>query len=89
MKISQINLETIPDSRGEETIEVVMVSGDLKVTSSVPAGKSKGKLEVFSVASAIALSKLEGIKSEILNSDFSQVFEFDNFLKKLTAPRIN
>ncbi len=91
MKISQINLETIPDSRGEETIEVVMVSGDLKVTSSVPAGKSKGKLEVFSVASAIALSKLEGIKSEILNSDFSQVFEFDNFLKKIdgTPDKLN
>jgi len=83
MKISQINLKTIQDSRGEDTIEAAMASGDLNVISSVPAGKSKGKLEAFSVAPAVALQKFEGIKNEILNSDFSEVSEFDNFLKNL------
>lgn len=83
MKISQINLRIIQDSRGEDTLEAEMVLGDLSAISSVPAGKSKGKLEMFSVTPAIALQKLEEIKSEILNVDFSGILEFDNFLIKL------
>jgi len=83
MKISQINLKIIQDSRGEDTLEVKMMSGDMTATSSVPAGKSKGKHEVFSIVPSIALQKLEEIKDEILNADFSEVREFDNFLIKL------
>jgi len=83
MKISQVDLKIIQDSRGEDTLEASMAFGDLNVVSSVPAGKSKGKLEVSSIAPAIALQKLEEIKSEILSSDFSGVLEFDNFLKDL------
>ena len=83
MKISDINLKIIQDSRGEDTLEAVMSSGGLSVTSSVPAGKSKGKFEMFSIEPSIALQKLEEIKNEILNVDFPQVLEFDNFLIKL------
>jgi len=83
MKISAINLKIIQDSRGKDTLEASMVSGDFSVISSVPAGKSKGKLEAFSIAPAIALQKLEEIRSGILSSDFLGVLEFDNFLKKL------
>ena len=83
MRISQIDLKIIQDSRGGDTLEASMASGNFNVISSVPAGKSKGKLEAFSVAPAIALQKLEEIRNEILSSDLPGVLEFDNFLKKL------
>jgi enolase len=83
MKISEISLKIIQDSRGENTLEATMSFGNLSVISSVPAGKSKGKFETVSVDPQIALQKFEGIKSEILNADFSSLLEFDNFLIKL------
>ena len=83
MKISQISLKIIQDSRGEDTLEATMSSENLNVISSVPAGKSKGKFETFSVVPSIALRKLEEIKSKILNIDFLGVLEFDNFLKEI------
>lgn len=83
MKISNIYLRTIKDSRGEDTLEAKMLSGDLSVISSVPAGKSKGKHEMVSVDPVTCLRKLEKIKNEILNFDFAGVYEFDNFLRKL------
>lgn len=91
MKISRINLKIIQDSRGQDTLEAEMSSDKLSVISSVPAGKSKGKFEMFSVAPQIALRKLEEIKSVILDVDFSSVLEFDNSLKKLdgTANKSN
>lgn len=83
MKISQINLKIIQDSRGKDTLEAEMTCGNFSSASSVPAGKSKGKLEVCSIDPSIALRKFGGIKNEILNADFSKVSEFDNFLIKL------
>lgn len=83
MKISDVNLKIIQDSRGQNTLEAVMFDGSLNAVSSVPAGKSKGKHEMVSIAPSICLRKLEKIKNEMLSVDFSQVSEFDNFLKKL------
>lgn len=83
MKISQIELKIIQDSRGKDTLEAVMRAGNLSAVASVPAGKSKGKLETSSVEPAICLQKLEKIKKEILSADFSYLLQFDNFLKKL------
>jgi len=83
MKISKIDLRIIRDSRNEETLESEIFSGDLSAISSVPAGKSKGKHEIVSIAPSIALQQLEKIREEILNIDFSGVSEFDNFLIKL------
>lgn len=83
MKISKIDLKIIQDSRNDATLETEMTLGNLNAISSVPAGKSKGKLEVASITPLVCLQKFEEIKSEILNVDFSQVCEFDNFLKKL------
>ena len=42
MRISQINLKIIQDSRGKDTLEAVMEVRDLSAVASVPAGKSKG-----------------------------------------------
>lgn len=83
MKISEINLRIIQDSRGEDTLEAEMKASDLVATSSVPAGKSKGKLEMVSIAPSLALQKFAEIKKEILSTDFASVLEFDNCLKKL------
>lgn len=83
MKISKVNLKIIQDSRGEDTLEAEMRSENLSATSSVPTGKSKGKFEIVSIAPAVALRKLEEVRNEILNVDFSTVFDFDIFLKKL------
>jgi enolase len=82
MKISQIDLRIIQDSRGEDTLEAIVASGTLNVTSSIPAGKSKGKNEASSVIPAVALQKFQIIKDEILGIDFPGILEFDNFLKK-------
>jgi enolase len=83
MKISQIDLRIIQDSRGEDTLEVLMFVGGFNVFSSVPSGKSKGKHEAVSVAPSICLQKFEAVKSLILNSDFANVADFDNFLREL------
>lgn len=83
MKILKIDLRVIKDSRGEDTLEAAMSTGDLNAISSVPAGKSKGKFEVSSISPQVALRKLAEIRNEILNTDFSGVQEFDNLLKNL------
>ena len=83
MRISQINLKIIQDSRGKDTLEAVMEVRDLSAVASVPAGKSKGKLETSSVDPSICLQKFAEIKNELLNFDFSHVLQFDNFLKKM------
>lgn len=83
MKISKIDLRTVLDSRDEATLEVEMALGDFSAISSVPAGKSKGKNEMFSIVPSDALQKLDEFKSELLNVDFAQVSDFDNFLIKL------
>lgn len=83
MKISKINLRIIQDSRNQDTLEAEFFSNEFTATSSVPAGKSKGKFETVSIEPTIALQKLEKIKTDLLNGDFSSISEFDNFLKKL------
>jgi enolase len=47
MKIEDIKVNKILDSRGEETIEVEILSEGLKEKASVPIGKSKGKHEAI------------------------------------------
>lgn len=83
MKISKIIVKIIQDSRGKDTLEAEFVSGDFKSISSVPAGKSTGKLEAFALPATEAMEKFGNVKSELLNKDFSSVSEFDNLLLKL------
>lgn len=83
MKILQIRLNIIKNSRNDNTLEAMMTSGVFSAVSSVPAGKSKGKYEVLSIDPYTASQKLEKIKGEILDADFSSILEFDDLLKKL------
>ena len=83
MTITNIQLNIIPDSRGEDTLEAEIISGEYRVTASVPSGKSKGKNEAFVLEPKKALEKFTEIKSQLLEKDFSSLEEFDNFLISL------
>ncbi|MDO8498996.1 MAG: hypothetical protein Q7S44_04390 [bacterium] len=83
MKISDINLRIISDSRGEDTLEAEMFSGEEKVVTSVPSGKSKGSGEAVVLPPHLVLHKLEWIKSRVCNREFSTLGEFDDLLLTL------
>ena len=84
MKISDINLKIILDSRGKDTLEAELFNGDFSIKASVPAGKSTGVHEAFVLEPKKALEKFENIKPEILAMSASGRIEnqeeFDNFL---------
>ncbi|MDD5147784.1 MAG: phosphopyruvate hydratase [Candidatus Daviesbacteria bacterium] len=82
MKIQQIQVKIINDSRGDKTLEVNLSLGGQEVFASVPSGKSKGKGEVFVLDSELALNKFAEIKPK-LEEDFSSLEEFDQFLIEL------
>jgi len=79
MKIIDVNLKIILDSRGEETLEAELKSDKFSASASVPAGKSKGAHEAFVLEPKKAPEKFESIKPQILNREFNTQEEFDNF----------
>jgi len=83
MKIIDVNLKIILDSRGEETLEAELKSDKFSASASVPAGKSKGAHEAFVLEPKKAPEKFESIKPQILNREFNTQEEFDNFLISL------
>lgn len=83
MKIEDIKLKVISDSRGQDTLEVALKSEGFESVASVPAGKSKGKYEVVSLEPALAIHKFEEIKNQFFSIDFPSVSDFDNFLISL------
>jgi len=91
VKIDEIKLQTILDSRGEKTLEAFIKSGDIEVISSIPKGKSRGKKEAFLTDTEIALKKFEKIKESLLKQGFCSQEEFDDFLIQLdgTANKSN
>lgn len=83
MRIDDITLKTITDSRGDKTLEVEMVASDKKVSASVPSGKSKGSNEAFVLEPQKALEKFAQIKFDLLSTNFDSLEGFDNFLISL------
>lgn len=83
MKIDNINLTIIPDSRGKDTLEAEMTGDSNRVGAAVPSGKSTGKSEAFVLEPKKALEKFQEIKNKILSEDFKSQSEFDNFLINL------
>ncbi len=83
MKIINVNLKIILDSRGKETLEAELKSGEFSAIASVPAGKSTGAHEAFVLEPKKALEKFEEIRNKILEKDFQSQKEFDNFLISL------
>ncbi|MEE8131493.1 MAG: phosphopyruvate hydratase [Candidatus Paceibacterota bacterium] len=83
MKITDVNIKIISDSRGKETLEAELKTADISVSASVPAGKSTGTHEAFVLEPKNALKKFEEIKSKVLGQDFNKQEDFDNFLISL------
>jgi len=83
IKIGEITLKIIKDSRNEDTLEATMRSGLIEVSSSVPHGKSRGEREAYLINPDQALSNFEKIKPIILKQEFDSLIDFDNFLLKL------
>lgn len=87
MKIQDITIRKIFDSRGEPTIEVSVKAGNRWFSASVPSGKSRGSGEttVFSFAEATrALTKItKGIKGK----DFNSLRACDNALIRLDGTK--
>lgn len=83
MKITNIQLNIIPDSRNNPTLEAVVESEGITVISSVPSGKSTGKNEAEIVPPQKALEKVDWIFSQIKDHDFATLDQFDNLLMTL------
>lgn len=80
MKIDDIKLKIIPDSRRQDTLEAKMVSGNLEASASVPSGKSTGASEVAVINPAKALDKLSWLISQLKEHDFVSLDQFDHLL---------
>ena len=83
MKIDDLQLKIILDSRQEKTLEVQMASGNYYVKSSAPQGKSRGEKEASFIPAEESLEKFQNIKADLVKKEFSSLKEFDNFLIKL------
>ncbi len=83
MKVSDIQVRIIDDSRGEKTLEADLTLDGQRATASVPSGKSKGTNEAFVLEPELAVQKLAEIKSKILEKEFNSLEEFDHFLIEL------
>jgi enolase len=80
MKIEDIKVRRILDSRGEETIEVEILSEGLKEKASVPIGKSLGKHEAICLDCEKIEKNLPEFLGNIKNLDLKNSKDFDNFL---------
>ena len=80
MKIEDIRVNKILDSRGEWTIEVEIISEGIKEKANVPSGKSKGSYEAISLSYEEIQKNLKKILNEIKNTDFQTSRDFDKFL---------
>jgi enolase len=80
MKIEDIRVNKILDSRGEWTIEVEITSEGIKEKASVPSGKSRGSYEAISLSYEEIQKNLKEFLKEIRNIDFKTSKDFDKFL---------
>ncbi len=80
MKIDNIKVNKILDSRGEWTIEVEIESEGTKEKASIPSGKSKGKYEAVCLDYETIQKNLTDFLKEVKNIDFQSSQEFDQFL---------
>jgi len=83
VKIDDIFLKIILDSRGHDTLKATMKSGNIEVNSSIPQGKSTGSEEAYILEPHSAIRRFEMIKDKIIDVEFSNLKEFDNYLLRL------
>lgn len=83
MRIDDIFLKIILDSRGQETLQASMRSGNREAVSSVPQGKSKSRQEAAVLEARTAVRKFALIKDKIAGAEFIDLAEFDAYLAML------
>lgn len=85
MKIRDIIVKSIFDSRGEKTIEVGLKDENNNLFSAqIPSGKSRGKNEAAVLGYASAQKVVRSIlEKKIIGRDFNYIRELDNFLISL------
>ena len=85
MKLKEVEIRIISDSRGQETLEAEMESDSGKKSqASIPSGKSRSAYEAFVLEPAKAKNIFEKeVKEKILEHNFSYQDKFDEFLIKL------
>lgn len=89
MKIQKATINKIYDSRGEETLEVILADENgFFASSQIPQGKSKGSNEAVCFDFKKSKNVLENsVLPRILNKDFSGIREFDDTLIKLDGTK--
>lgn len=83
MKIKNIDLKIIKDSRDQDTLETIFETEKGSFVSSVPAGKSTGIHEAKLIRPQLALEKFSSIKNLLLGKNYLNQKEFDQFLIEL------
>lgn len=81
MKIDNLQIRILADSRKDKTLEVSLSLDGQAASASVPSGKSKGSNEAFVLEPELAVKKFEEIKPN-LKKEFASLEEFDRFLIK-------
>ena len=87
MKIEDIELKIIPDSKGKDTLEAEMESGGIRTVASVPAGESTGRNEAKVIAPKAALEKIPWLAAQIKDRSFSELSQFDGLLNTLDGTK--
>lgn len=80
MKIDDIGLRIIPDSKGKDTLEAQILADGIEESASVPSGESRGKNEAKPLEPKKALEKLNWIRSQLKGQDFAELHQFDGML---------
>ena len=81
MKIQNVAVSEILDSRGEKTLAVALTSNGIVYSSQIPSGKSKGKREAVSLGFVHAKDVLgDGLMSTLTQREFNSISELDSFL---------
>ncbi|MFA6437324.1 MAG: phosphopyruvate hydratase [Candidatus Paceibacterota bacterium] len=85
MKIKDIRVSIIKNSRNEDALEVELLNDSgLSVIASVPQGASTGEREAISLSAENAIEKINGIVvPEIKEKSFESQDEFDDLLCEL------
>lgn len=87
MKIHDITVRKIFDSRGEPTIEVSLKAGGRWFSASVPSGKSRGSREARVLSFADAARALARTRRVILKKEFLSIRALDNALIRLDSTK--
>lgn len=84
MRLENITLRQVFDSRGEATLEIELIDHKSRsFRATVPAGKSRGKSEAVVLSYPGAKNSLRLIKKKIIGKNFRSITEFDSNLLRL------